>query len=144
MLQFRFAALSETGPVREHNEDAGFAGPYLLCVADGVGGAAAGEIASATTAYIVSARSLAAPGYDPDRLLRAAVADAHDQARRGHRRGPGPHRDGHHPHRAPHRRDLRRAGPGRRLPGLPAARGPAHPGSRTTRPWSRPGWTPAG
>lgn len=79
MLQFRFAALSETGPVREHNEDAGFAGPYLLCVADGVGGAAAGEIASATTAYIVSARSLAAPGYDPDRLLRAAVADAHDQ-----------------------------------------------------------------
>ncbi|MEV5000940.1 PP2C family protein-serine/threonine phosphatase [Nocardioides sp. LML1-1-1.1] len=83
MLQFRFAALSETGPVREHNEDAGFAGPYLLCVADGVGGAAAGEIASATTAYVVSARSLAAPGFDPDRLLRAAVSEAHGQLATG-------------------------------------------------------------
>ena len=38
MLQFRFAALSDTGRVREHNEDAGFASPYLLCVADGVEG----------------------------------------------------------------------------------------------------------
>jgi protein phosphatase len=37
------------GLVREHNEDAGFAGPYLQLVADGVGGAAAGEVASATT-----------------------------------------------------------------------------------------------
>ncbi len=79
MLQFRFAALSETGPVREHNEDAGFAGPYLLCVADGVGGAAAGEVASATTAYVVSARALAAPGFEPGRLLGAALAEAHEQ-----------------------------------------------------------------
>lgn len=79
MLQFRFAALSETGPVREHNEDAGFAGPYLLCVADGVGGAAAGEVAAATTAYVVSARALAHPGFAPDRLLHAAVAEAHGQ-----------------------------------------------------------------
>ncbi|KRC54763.1 MULTISPECIES: PP2C family protein-serine/threonine phosphatase [unclassified Nocardioides] len=79
MLQFRFAASSETGPVREHNEDSGFAGPYLLCVADGVGGAAAGEIASATTTYVVSARSLAHPGFEPERLLRAAVAEAHTQ-----------------------------------------------------------------
>ncbi len=65
MLQFRFAAESDTGRVREDNEDAGFAGPYLLCVADGVGGAAAGEVASATTSYVKSARALASPGYDP-------------------------------------------------------------------------------
>lgn len=83
MLQLRFAALSETGPVREHNEDAGFAGPYLLCVADGVGGAAAGEIASATTSYVVSARALAHPGLAPERLLRAAVAEAHEQLSAG-------------------------------------------------------------
>ena len=70
MLQFRYAAESDTGRVREHNEDAGFAGPYLLCVADGVGGAAAGEVASATTAYVVSARALANPGYDPLRCSR--------------------------------------------------------------------------
>ena len=79
MLQFRFAAESDTGRVRENNEDAGFAGPYLLCVADGVGGAAAGEVASATTSYVVSARALANPGYDPLRLLAAATEDAHQQ-----------------------------------------------------------------
>ena len=79
MLQFRFAAESDTGRVREDNEDAGFAGPYLLCVADGVGGAAAGEVASATTSYVVSARALASPGYDPLRLLAAATDESHHQ-----------------------------------------------------------------
>lgn len=79
MLQFRFAAESDTGRVRENNEDAGFAGPYLLCVADGVGGAAAGEVASATTSYVISARALASPGYDPLRLLASATEDAHHQ-----------------------------------------------------------------
>jgi serine/threonine protein phosphatase PrpC len=83
MLQFRYAAESDTGRVREHNEDAGFAGPYLLCVADGVGGAAAGEVASATTAYVVSARALANPGYDPLRVLEAATEEAHQQLVRG-------------------------------------------------------------
>ena len=79
MLQFRFDALSDTGRVRDNNEDAGFAGPYLLCVADGVGGAAAGEVASATTSYVVSARALAHPGHEPLRILRAAVEEAHEQ-----------------------------------------------------------------
>jgi PPM family protein phosphatase len=37
--------LSEVG-VRENNEDAAFASPRLVAVADGVGGAAAGEVAS--------------------------------------------------------------------------------------------------
>lgn len=79
MLQFRFAAESDTGRFRDNNEDAGFAGPYLLCVADGVGGAAAGEVASATTTYVVSARALAHPGYDPLRLLETATEEAHQQ-----------------------------------------------------------------
>lgn len=79
MLQFRFDALSDTGRVRDHNEDAGFAGPYLLCVADGVGGAAAGEVAAATASYVVSARALANPGLDPLRVMQAAVTEAHDQ-----------------------------------------------------------------
>ncbi|WP_183095250.1 PP2C family protein-serine/threonine phosphatase [Nocardioides stalactiti] len=83
MLQFRFAAESDTGRVRDHNEDAGFAGPYLLCVADGVGGAAAGEVASATTSYVVSARALAHPGRDPLRLLASATEEAHAQLVRG-------------------------------------------------------------
>lgn len=83
MLQFRFAARSETGRVRTNNEDAGFAGPYLLCVADGVGGAEAGEVAAATTAYVVSARALAHPGHEPSRLLGAATREAHGQLAAG-------------------------------------------------------------
>jgi protein phosphatase len=45
-LTLAFAARTDTGPVREHNEDAVFASPRLVAVADGVGGAAAGEVAS--------------------------------------------------------------------------------------------------
>lgn len=59
MLRFSGAGVSDVGRVRPHNEDAGFVGPYVALVADGVGGAAAGEIASATAAYAVSATALA-------------------------------------------------------------------------------------
>jgi len=40
------AARTEPGRVRDHNEDAVFATPRLAAVADGVGGHAAGEVAS--------------------------------------------------------------------------------------------------
>jgi len=83
MLQFRFAAETDTGLVRDNNEDSAFAGPYLLAVADGVGGAAAGEIASATTTYVVSALALAHPGTAPLGLLQSAVEDARGQVRAG-------------------------------------------------------------
>ncbi len=46
-LQLRFVSHSETGPVRKNNQDSGFASPHLLVVADGMGGAAAGDLASA-------------------------------------------------------------------------------------------------
>lgn len=45
-LSLRFAAGSHTGLIREHNEDSGYAGPRLLAIADGMGGQAAGEVAS--------------------------------------------------------------------------------------------------
>lgn len=45
-LTLAFAARTDTGPVRERNEDAVFASPRLVAVADGVGGEAAGEVAS--------------------------------------------------------------------------------------------------
>ncbi len=46
-LQLRFVSHSEIGPVRKNNQDSGYASPYLLVVADGMGGAAAGDLASA-------------------------------------------------------------------------------------------------
>lgn len=50
MYSLRFAAHSEVGRVRKNNQDGGYASPNLLMVADGMGGAAAGDLASAVAA----------------------------------------------------------------------------------------------
>lgn len=48
LLRLDFAAVSDVGRVRKDNQDSGYAGPWLLAVCDGVGGAARGDIASST------------------------------------------------------------------------------------------------
>jgi protein phosphatase len=83
VLRFSYGTDTHVGLVREHNEDAGFAGPYLLLVADGVGGAAAGEVASATTSYVVTALAMGRPETEGPTLLAEAVATAHRQLERG-------------------------------------------------------------
>lgn len=82
-MRFTSAGLSDTGRVRDNNEDSGFAGPSLVLVADGVGGAAAGEVASATAAYVTTALALGDPHADVLDLLARAVRLTHDQLRRG-------------------------------------------------------------
>ena len=51
-LVLRYAARSDVGLVRPANEDSGYAGSRMLVVADGMGGHAAGELASATAVAI--------------------------------------------------------------------------------------------
>ncbi len=47
-LALRYAVRSDVGLLREGNEDAAYAGPRLLAVADGMGGYEAGEVASSS------------------------------------------------------------------------------------------------
>jgi len=83
MLRFSGAGVSDVGLVRDSNEDSGFVAPYVALVADGVGGAAAGEVASATAAYVVAATVLKSPGVDPGRVVSDAFAAARDIVRLG-------------------------------------------------------------
>src|SRR4029079_12686084 len=55
---------------------------------DGVGGAAAGEVASATAAYVVSAMSMAEVESDPFELLRSGIQLAQQQIALGVERDP--------------------------------------------------------
>lgn len=45
-LKLNFHTASDRGLVRDNNEDSAYAGPHLLLLADGMGGHAAGEVAS--------------------------------------------------------------------------------------------------
>lgn len=78
-LGLRYTALSDVGGGRyKENQDSGYAGPHLLAVADGVGGAARGDLASSTA--IDQMRRLDEPA--PNDLLEAvagALHRAHDR-----------------------------------------------------------------
>jgi PPM family protein phosphatase len=80
-LVLRFAAGSHDGLIREHNEDSGYAGPRLLAVADGMGGQAAGEVASSEVLATLVKLDDDVPGADLLSLLGDAVQQANDRLR---------------------------------------------------------------
>ncbi|MFR9754793.1 PP2C family protein-serine/threonine phosphatase [Streptomyces sp. TR06-5] len=80
-LSLRFAAGSHDGMIREHNEDSGYAGPRLLAVADGMGGQAAGEVASSEVISTIVELDEDIPGSDLLTELGSAVHRANEQLR---------------------------------------------------------------
>ncbi|MCC3770664.1 Stp1/IreP family PP2C-type Ser/Thr phosphatase [Streptomyces sp. UNOC14_S4] len=80
-LSLRFAAGSHKGMIREGNEDSGYAGPRLLAIADGMGGQAAGEVASSEVISTLVGLDDDVPGSDILTSLGTAVQRANDQLR---------------------------------------------------------------
>ncbi|NBE55028.1 Stp1/IreP family PP2C-type Ser/Thr phosphatase [Streptomyces boluensis] len=80
-LSLRFAAGSHKGMIREGNEDSGYAGPRLLAIADGMGGQAAGEVASSEVISTLVQLDDDVPGSDILTSLGDAVQRANDQLR---------------------------------------------------------------
>lgn len=74
-LFLRYAARSDRGLVRQNNQDAVYAGPRLLALADGMGGHAAGEIASKAVIAAFAPLDDDEPGNDLlDQLHEATLA----------------------------------------------------------------------
>lgn len=75
-LSLRYGARSDVGLLRDLNEDAMYAGPRLLAIADGMGGHAAGEVASRVAIESVAPLDDDQPGADLVTSLREAVETA--------------------------------------------------------------------
>ncbi len=72
-LVLRYAARSDRGLVRSNNQDSVYAGPRLLSLADGMGGHAAGEVASKVVIAALAPLDDDEPGEDLLGKLREAT-----------------------------------------------------------------------
>ncbi|WP_018217830.1 PP2C family protein-serine/threonine phosphatase [Salinispora vitiensis] len=80
-LTLRYAAHSDRGLIRDGNQDSVYAGPRLLAVADGMGGMAAGDVASNIVIGAMAPLDEDVPGDALVDALRSAVTNATQQLR---------------------------------------------------------------
>src|SRR5262245_53190539 len=80
-LALRYAVQSDVGLLREGNEDSAYAGPHLLAIADGMGGHAAGEVASAVAIATLAPLDADTTGVDMLQALADAISDANAELR---------------------------------------------------------------
>ena len=142
-LRLRFAALSDVGRHRKDNQDSGYASERLLVVADGVGGAAFGDVASSTAVQLL--RKLDdEPTDEMLPLLAGAVHRVHDRLAELVENDKELDGTSTTVTAAMFDGQPARLRPRRRQPRLPAARRRAAAAHRTTTPSSRPSSTRAG
>ena len=88
-IALRYAARSDVGLVRQVNQDSGYAGPHLLVVADGMGGHAAGDVASSIAiGEIVSLDGDSHGADDALELLAEALHTANSELQQAMARQP--------------------------------------------------------
>ncbi len=80
-LTLRYAARSDRGLIRDGNQDSVYAGPRLLAVADGMGGMAAGDVASNIVIEALAPLDEDVPSDAPIDSLRSAVDLANQHLR---------------------------------------------------------------
>lgn len=80
-LTLRYAAVSDRGLIRSGNQDSVYAGPRLIAVADGMGGMAAGDLASSIVISALSILDEDVPRGDLTAALAGAVEEANARIR---------------------------------------------------------------
>lgn len=92
MVEIDAAGASDVGRVRSRNEDAYLVGTRVFAVADGLGGHAAGDLASATAIEPLSELDAHPPDDALVATLNTAVRDAHERVRAVAAEDPGARR----------------------------------------------------